>query len=161
MCVWGGVRPTPSRRKHDGRTAKRGVHGIFRDAGRSGQDHKAAVLKRGNELLEQNGRDGARHEFSEAIGHGHRDGHRLQPTGGWGSCPTNHAADSPLAQTPTRGKKEYISQKPNAEAPRPASASADEPCIVRGCTTPSATDSKYCVWHGEPTESRGKGGGNA
>ena len=40
-----------------------------------GQDHKAAVLKRGNELLEQNG-EMERGTFSEAIGDGHRDGHR-------------------------------------------------------------------------------------
>ena len=123
-----------------------------------GQDHKAAVLKRGNELLEQN-EEMERGTFSEAIGMD--TGMGTGTADRWVGQLSNPHADTAPWRRVTRGKKEYISQILNAEAPRPASASADEPCIVKGCTTPSATDSKYCVWHGEPTESRGKGGGNA
>ena len=123
-----------------------------------GQNHKADVLKRGNELLEQNG-EMERGTFSEAIGQD--TGMGTATADRWVGQLSNEHADTATWRRATRGKKDYISFKPNAEAPRPASASADEPCIVKGCTTPSATDSKYCVWHGEPTESRGKGGGNA
>ena len=128
------------------------------DTQAGGQDNKADVLERGNELLEQHG-EMERHEFSEAIGQD--TGMGTATAEKWvGQLSNNHAQTSPWRNA-KRNKKEYISQKPNAEAPRPASASADKPCIVNGCTTPSATDSKYCVWHGEPAASRGKGGGNA
>ena len=143
-----------------------------------GQNHKADVLKRGNELLEQNG-EMERGTFSEAIGQD--TGMGTATADRWVGQLSNEYADTATWRRATRGKKEYISFKPNAEAPRPACASAtgqegvphDKPkgsppgvrvrttLHCKGVHDPSATDSKYCVWHGEPTQSRGKGGGNA
>ena len=62
-----------------------------------GQDHKAAVLKRGNELLEQNG-EMERGTFSEAIGMDTEMGTGTADR--WvGQLSNEHGRHSPLAQS--------------------------------------------------------------
>ena len=128
------------------------------DTQADGQDNKADVLERGDELLEQY-EEMERHEFSEAIGQD--KGMSTATADKWvGQLSNNQAQTSPWRNA-KRNKKEYISRKPKSEAPRPASASADKTCAVRQCMAPRATGIAYCAWHSEPAASRGKGGGNA
>ena len=129
------------------------------DTQAGGQENKADVLERGNELLEQYG-EMERQEFSEAIGQD--KGMSTATAKKWvGQLSNNHAQTSPWRNA-NRNKKEYISFKPMSEDPGPASTSADKPCVVRKCMAPRATGSAYCAGHGElPAASRGKGGGNA
>ena len=123
-----------------------------------GQDNKADVLERGNELLEQHG-EVERGYFAEAIGQD--KGMGTATANRWVGQLSNNLADTSPWRKATRNKKEYISRKPMSEAPRPASASAGSTCVVRQCMEPRATRSVYCAWHSETGVSRGKGGDNA
>ena len=128
------------------------------DTQAGGQDNKADVLERGNELLEQHG-EMERETFAEAIGQD--KGMSTATAKRWvGQLSNNNAATAPWRNA-KRNNKEYISRKPKSEAPHPASASADKTCAVRQCSSPRATGSAYCAWHSEPAASRGKGGNNA
>ena len=128
------------------------------DSWAEGQGHKAAVLKRGNELLEQYG-EIERDEFSEAIG---QDiGLSTEATDRWVGQLSNPWADSSPWHRAKREKKEYISFNPVSEAPRADAASANKSCVVRLCNSPRAKESSYCEWHGETSTQRGKGAANA
>ena len=123
------------------------------DAWVEGQGHKDAVLKRGNELLEQYG-EMERDEFSEAIGQDIDLG--TKTTNLWVGQLSNPSAASAPWRRVIRKKKEYISRKPVSEA-----ESSDKPCVSRLCNAPRAKGSAYCAWHGETVAPRGRGTANA
>ena len=128
------------------------------DAWVEGQGHKDAVLKRGNELLEQYG-EMERDEFSEAIG---QDiGLGTKTTNLWVGQLSNPSAASAPWRRVKRKKKEYISRKPGSEAHRTEAESSDKPCAVRPCNAPRAKGSAYCAWHSEAATPRGKGAADA